>query len=190
MNIIRRIFKALKHLRIVLLARRFGIESDATDSLSFGRNTFFFAREVLRIGKNVYIGRNATIETDCVISDAVIMGNNVAFVGRYDHAIDEIGTEIRMATSVRDPNFDVPLEKRLIHIQRDVWIGYGSIVMSGVTIGEGSIIGAGSIVTKSILPNTIAAGQPARPLRPRFSPDDFARHRAVLDQNEIRTLQP
>ena len=187
-TLLRALVRALKRRRVALLARRFGIDCDGLDSLSFGRNTFFFARDVLRIGRNVYIGRNGTIESDCVISDAVIIGNGVAFVGRNDHAIDEIGTPIRLATSVRDVCFDVPLVKRLIRVERDVWIGYGSIVLSGVTIGEGSIIGAGSVVTRSVPPNSIVAGNPATLVRKRFEEATFVLHRCRLDAAGHRNL--
>ncbi|MDF3362850.1 acyltransferase [Sulfitobacter sp. Ks41] len=180
----------LKRRRISYLARRFGIECDGLDTLTFGRNTFFFARDILRIGRQVYIGRNSTIETDAVISDAVIMGNNVAFIGRHDHAIDEVGIPSRLGTSVRDARFSVPLEKRLIHVERDVWIGYGSIVLSGVSIGEGTVVAAGSIVTRSIPSNSVVAGQPARPLRARFDPLKFSTHCSILDSKGIRTLRP
>lgn len=191
MRIWRRHFvAALKRLRVAFLVRRFGIKCDGIESLSIGRNTFFFARDVQQIGRNVYIGRNGTIENDCVISDAVIMGNNVALIGRHDHDYREVGKPIRLATSVRDPGFNVPLEQRLIHVERDVWIGYGSIILSGVRIGEGSIVAAGSVVTRSVPPNTIVAGNPAKPLRPRFDVPAFDRHRRLLDMAGHRTLPP
>lgn len=56
-----------------------------------------------------------------------------------------------------------------IIIEDDVWIGYGCIVLSGVHIGKGAVIGAGSIVTQNIPPYAIAAGNPAKVIRYRFS---------------------
>ena len=53
-------------------------------------------------------------------------------------------------------------------IGNDGWIGYGTIILSGVKIGDGSIIGAGSVVTKDVLPYTIVAGNPAREIGKRF----------------------
>jgi len=50
-------------------------------------------------------------------------------------------------------------------IENDVWIGCHAIILSGVTIGRGAVVGAGSVVTKSVPPNTIVGGNPARVLR-------------------------
>ncbi len=52
-----------------------------------------------------------------------------------------------------------------VTIGRNVWIGMGSIVLKGVTIGDGAVIAAGSVVTGDVAPNTLAGGVPARPIR-------------------------
>ena len=56
-----------------------------------------------------------------------------------------------------------------IVIGNDVWIGYEAVVMSGVTIGDGAIVGARAVVTKDVPPYTIVGGVPAKPIRKRFS---------------------
>ncbi len=56
-----------------------------------------------------------------------------------------------------------------IIVEDDVWIGYGSIILSGVKIGKGSIIAAGSIVTKDVMPYSIVGGNPAKLIKKRFS---------------------
>lgn len=61
-----------------------------------------------------------------------------------------------------------------IIIGNDVWIGYEAVIMSGVTIGDGAIIGARSVVTKDIPPYTIVGGVPARQIRRRFSEETIA----------------
>ena len=71
-------------------------------------------------------------------------------------------------------------------IGSDVWIGYGATVLSGVTIGDSTVIGAGSVVTKDIPSNSIAAGNPARVLNARFSPTDFERHWEALTKIGLR----
>lgn len=52
-----------------------------------------------------------------------------------------------------------------VHICRRAWIGAGATILPGITIGENSVVGAGSVVTKDVEPNTIVAGNPARVIR-------------------------
>ena len=75
----------------------------------------------------------------------------------YDHGL-ELGQPIR----------NQPLRSRGgIHIGSEAWLGYGTIVLDGVTIGDGAVIGAGSVVTQNVPDNTIAVGNPARVVRHR-----------------------
>ena len=62
-----------------------------------------------------------------------------------------------------------------ITIGNDVWVGYEAVIFSGVTIGDGAIIGTRAVVTKDVPPYTIVGGVPARPIRKRFSEDVIAR---------------
>lgn len=62
-----------------------------------------------------------------------------------------------------------------IVVGNDVWIGYETVILSGVTIGDGAIIGARAVVTKDVPPYTIVAGVPARPIRKRFDEETIAR---------------
>lgn len=55
--------------------------------------------------------------------------------------------------------------KRPVHIEDRVWIGTGAIILPGVTVGEGSVIGAGSVVTKDVPSGVVAVGNPCRVLR-------------------------
>ena len=64
-----------------------------------------------------------------------------------------------------------------IIIGNDVWIGYEAVVLSGVTIGDGAIIGTRAVVTKDVPPFTIVGGVPARPIRKRFSDEMCIRDR-------------
>ena len=61
-----------------------------------------------------------------------------------------------------------------IIIGNDVWIGYGAVLMAGVTIGDGAVIGARAVVTKDIPPYTIAGGVPARPIKRRYTEETIA----------------
>ena len=64
-----------------------------------------------------------------------------------------------------------PTSKGDVVIGNDVWIGYGSTILSGVEIGDGAVIASGSVVTKSIPAYTIVAGVPAQVMRKRFNED-------------------
>lgn len=67
-------------------------------------------------------------------------------------------------------------------IGRDCWIGMRAIIMSGVTIGDGAIVAAGSVVTKDVAAYDIVGGVPARPLKRRFESEaEIARHQAMLN---------
>lgn len=75
---------------------------------------------------------------------------------------EEWGLDVTNITSAWDNKGDIV-------IGNDVWIGYEAIVLSGVTIGDGAIIGTRSVVTKDVPPYTIVGGIPAKPIRKRFS---------------------
>ena len=68
-----------------------------------------------------------------------------------------------------------------VRIEDDVWVGAGAIILRGVVIGRGSVIGAGSVVTRSVPEYSIAVGNPARVVKARFSDDDLAVHKELLD---------
>ena len=117
----------------------------------------------LRIGDNVYIGKNVTIEVEGSIGSGSLLGNNVGIVGRKDHDISNTEIEIFWAETVRE-------NRKLsnpITIGRGVWVGYGSVVLSGIEVGDGAIIAAGSVVTRDVPKNAIVAGNPAKLIKYR-----------------------
>lgn len=59
-------------------------------------------------------------------------------------------------------------------IGNDVWIGFGAVILAGVTIGDGAVVGARAVVTKDVPPYTIVGGVPARPIRKRFTEETIA----------------
>jgi len=109
-----------------------------------------------------------------------LIGNNVAFVGKYDHNYKEIGTPVRLASQIRDADYSWHGLGSQVEIEDDVWIGYGSIIMSGVKIEKGSIIAAGSVVTKDVRKYTIVAGSPAKFIKYRFIENEILQHEEKL----------
>lgn len=127
---------------------------------------------------NVHVGKNVVINFDCRFID-----DGEIFIG----ADTMIGPGCTFATA------NHPISPRLrrrrlqynypIHIGENVWFGAGVIVLPGVTIGNNTIIGAGSIVTRDIPENTIAVGNPAKVLRQITADDDkFYDGRPIPDE--------
>lgn len=151
-----------------------------------GEKTRFFglAKILRRAYSEIFIGDNCTfrsgttsnligINHKCIIvthtKDSVLkIGNNTGFSGTTIGCFKEIviGKNVKCGANtlitdsdwhLNDPRVGEPLP---IYIKDNVWLGYGVIVLKGVTIGENSIIGAASVVTKSIPANVIAGGNP------------------------------
>jgi hypothetical protein len=81
-----------------------------------------------------------------------------------------------------------------VAIGHDVWIGHGAIVLPGRTVGSGAVVAAGAVVTKDVAPYAIVAGNPARLIRPRFSPVIAARLQRLAwwhwDHERLRAALP
>jgi acetyltransferase-like isoleucine patch superfamily enzyme len=143
-----------------------------------------WAKHKIVVGDNFYIGRFSQIECDAIIGNNVMFANNVALVGRHDHNFTQVGTPTRLAGRIRDRNYQWKGLDEPVIIEDDVWIGHGSIILSGIKIGFGSIIAAGSVVTKDVEPLSIYAGNPAKKIKQRFD-SETARleHIKLYNQN-------
>lgn len=153
-------------------------------NLHAGRGVFLWAKNSIVIGNNFYIGKYSFIECDTIIGNNVIFANYVSLIGRYDHHYQQIGYPTRLASQIRDKDYNWKGLNQKIIIEDDVWIGVGSIVLSGVIVGKGSIVAAGSVVTKDIESYCIYAGNPARKIRNRFdSEEDLKEHIRLYKMN-------
>jgi acetyltransferase-like isoleucine patch superfamily enzyme len=112
------------------------------------------------VGDRVYINANLTVlaHAPVRIGDDVIIAPNVSLFS-VGHDPDLSGAACRHSRVHGS-----------IEIQSGVWIGGNCIILPGVTIGENSVIGAGSVVSKSIPANVIAVGNPCRVIRQKKSP--------------------
>jgi acetyltransferase-like isoleucine patch superfamily enzyme len=102
---------------------------------------------------------------DGSIGDGVLIADAVGIIGRTDHDHRQMGTMVRRSTWVGD---DPERLSTPVDIGWDVWIGYGAIVLGGVTVGPMSVVAAGSVVTRDVPPNSIVAGNPAKVVGTRF----------------------
>ena len=118
---------------------------------------------VLHIGRHVQINDSVHIGAieQVVIGDHTLIASRV-FISDHNHG----NYQILDAASTPDiPPADRPLSSSPVHIGRNVWLGEQVCILPGVTIGDGAIVGANSVVTRNIPPNSIAAGNPARVIR-------------------------
>ena len=108
----------------------------------------------VHLGKNVYFNFNATMvdDTHIYIGDCTMLGPNVV--------IATAGHPILPELREKALQFNLP-----VHIGKNCWLGAGVIVLPGVTIGDNTVIGAGSVVTKDIPSNVVAIGNPCKVLR-------------------------
>lgn len=147
-----------------------------------GKGTRLWAPSTISLGDHVYIGKNVLIECNAVIGNHVLIANHVALIGRNDHDFDAVGFPVRYSPWVGSSKFPSRFANEKITIGDDVWIGFGSIVLTNTTIGRGAIVAAGSSVTKDVPPYAVVAGVPARVVRYRFDNDAevIARHEEAI----------
>lgn len=128
-----------------------------------GDNTFVQGPLYLNIADNISIGSNCSINPyfKCMSAGKIIIDDYV-----------QIAMNVSIVTNNHDFYDRAVLTIQDVHIKRNAWIGTGSIILPGVTIGENAIVGAGSIVTKDVPDNCIVVGNPAKIIR-TLDKDEF-----------------
>ncbi len=112
-------------------------------------------------GKHIHFGNSvyANFNLTCVDDTHIYVGDYTMFAPNV--VLATAGHPILPELREKAYQFNMP-----IHIGRNCWLGAGVIVMPGVTIGDNTVIGAGSVVTKDIPANVVAVGNPCKVLRP------------------------
>src|ERR1700755_2367249 len=107
----------------------------------------------IRVGRNVFVNQNCTFYDlgGLDIGDDVMIGPNVSII-TAGHPVEP--SQRRAAT----------IGRRIV-IERNVWIAAGATIIGGVTVGENSVVAAGSVVTRDVPPDTLVGGNPARVIR-------------------------
>lgn len=124
----------------------------------------------LAMGAFGYIGPGAVIPARVKMGNYVMIGPALVITGN-DHKFDVPGTPII---------FSGRPEPKICTIGDDVWIGARVTIMLGVSIGRGSVIAAGAVVTRDVPAYTVVGGVPAKPIRMRFGSQDVVKHDAYL----------
>jgi acetyltransferase-like isoleucine patch superfamily enzyme len=144
------------------------------------------------IGDRVTIGRFAIIRPSNAYGGAVGVGlkiGNNSSIGTYNYigcsGFIEIGNNVMMGPRVGlfaenhlFDRTDIPMHEQgvkleFIKIEDDCWIGTNSVILAGVTVGKGSIIAAGSVVTKDVKPYSLVGGVPAKLIRSRIKEESY-----------------
>ncbi len=150
------------------LLRRFNTAADPTERLAvlrqllggIGQHSIIEPPFYCTYGRNTWIGDHVYLNFSCTILD-----NNEVRIGH--HVM--VGPNVQIYTAAhslepiaRAEGWEVA---RPITIEDNVWLGGGVILLPGVTVGRNAVVGAGAVVSRSVPPNTVAAGNPARVIR-------------------------
>ena len=158
---------SMKHCGKGVYLRPMSCDIKGIENLSVGDgtlipkgSTFYCTRAELIIGSKVIFGPKPTIITG-------------------DHRIDIVGENIiDVSDTEKLPDQDAP-----VVIEDGCWIGANVTILKGVTVGRGSVIAAGAVVTKSCEPYSIIGGVPARLIKMRFTPEQIVEHERLLDNS-------
>lgn len=154
--------------------------------MHIGKNSIISPHAIIEQPENVYIGDNVQIKPGVVLrpeTGLIYVGNNVV-INHYTVIHAKGGLEISDWTIIGPhcgiyaqnhsfESFDMPITKQPnkglgIILMGDNWLGAGCIILDGVTLGKGTIVGAGAVVTKSFPMAKVIAGNPAKILKNRF----------------------
>ena len=136
----------------------------------------------IQIGNNVSLGTGFTLlssRAKIYIGDDVMFGQGVTVV-TGDHRTDILDRPmITVTDSEKSPDND-----KDVVFEGDNWVGANAIVLKGVTVGKGSVVSAGAVVTHNVPPYAIVGGVPAKVIKYRFSNDEVAEHKELLENGE------
>jgi acetyltransferase-like isoleucine patch superfamily enzyme len=150
--------------------------SELSAGVTIGRGSTTYLGTMFDVGPrgSVRIGDYSLIhgawficDSEITVGDYALISWNVVFMDTYGVSADPVKRRRQLESVPLHPYRRMPrgAPARPIHIGRNVWIGFDCVVLPGVRIGDGSIIGARSVVTSDVPPYSIVGGNPARIIR-------------------------
>jgi acetyltransferase-like isoleucine patch superfamily enzyme len=171
------------------LGRGLELKIEPRGEIRFGRFVWIGDGTKIRCHEGaVEIGDKTVMGQECTISayqrvrigDECVIADRAMFID-FDHGIVEVDRPIRLQG----------IYKRDVEVGNNVWIGYGACILRGVSIGDNSVIGTNSVVTKDVPANAVVGGIPARIIRMRDAPGELRWERPVEpDPGAWTTMQP
>ncbi|HEY3552915.1 MAG TPA: acyltransferase, partial [Solirubrobacterales bacterium] len=133
---------------------------------------------LVEIGRKTVMGQECTISAyqHVRIGEQCVIADRAMFID-FDHGVVETERPIRLQG----------IYKRDVEVGNNVWIGYGACILRGVSVGDNSVIGTNSVVTKDVPANAIVGGVPARIIRMREAPEELRWERPVEPDPEAWT---
>ena len=150
--------------------------------VGIGPNCDFIPSHI-HCGNHVQIGQRASFIASIAhiyIGNYVMFGPNVTIRGG-NHRTDVIGRHMYEIGSEEK----LPENDQDVHIEDGVWVGCNVTILKGVTVGRGSVVAAGAVVTKDVPPYAIVGGNPAKIIKYRFTPDEVFRHETELSNRNV-----
>jgi acetyltransferase-like isoleucine patch superfamily enzyme len=173
---------------LLFLGRGLEIEIAARGVVKFGRFVWIGDRTKVRCHEGeIEIGQKTVIGQDCTftayqrirIGEQCVIADRAMFID-FDHGVVEVERPIRQQG----------IYKRDVVVGSNVWIGYGACILRGVSVGDNSVIGTNSVVTKDVPANAVVGGVPARVLRMREAPAELRWPDPVEPDPEAPTTLP
>lgn len=141
--------------------------------------------ELIRVGAKTYGELNVNSSNNIsklYIGSFCSIASGVLFLLNSEHPLNNISTYPFKVKVLSEPSES--LSKGDIVVGDDVWIGCRATILSGVHIGQGAVVAAGSVVTKDVPPYSIVGGTPAKVIRYRFS-EEIINYLLTLDYNQL-----
>ena len=154
-----------KHDKVILSGFSKGLENVVFEGKNAVPDRCNFSGKI-QIGYATTLGYNNILGGDITIGKYCQLGANVA-IHATNHPMSYLTTYINQ--NLFQGELSQLKQQNVITIGNDVWIGHGVIIVGNVSVGNGAILAAGSVVTKDVKPYTIVAGVPAKMIKKRFN---------------------